>query len=926
MNRPCRTMLCMLLACAGLLAACSDRGGEGDAELVTSAKTYIEKQDYSGAVIQLKSALQKNAGNREARQMLGTVLLETGAAPEAAIEFRKALELGASPDEVQPLLARAMLVQGQFAPVLQQFAALQLDEPKALADLRTTVATAYAALGERDKARQTVVHALQAWPQHADALLLQARIVAGDGDIAGALTLVERALTVDAKHLGALVFKGDLQLHGQQDREAALATYARAVEAQPRAVAGHVALIGTLLDKPDLAGARSRFEQLKALQPAHRETQLLEARFAFIDKNFTRTRELTAQLLRRAPDDARVLQLAAANELQLRSVAGAEVYLKRLVNVQPKARQPRQQLAQIYIRKGQPGRALEVLRPLIDGPAADSDSLTLAGEALLQTGDLAGAEAHYARAVKADPQATTARTALALGQVARGKTAAGFAELEAAAAADPGIRANMALVAARLRSKDIPGALRAIEALEKKQPESPVAHTLRGSIQLQKGDTAAATVSFEKALQLDPLYVPATTSLATIDLTAGHPERAQKRYEDLLRADPRNTRALLGLAELKVRAGASKDEVTAAIERAVEANPQEAGPRILLVNHLLAHGDAKAALTAAQQATSVLPDNEDVMSALGSAQLAAGETQQALATLGRVVAAQPNSIRAHMQLAQAYLGVKDYGQTRQTLRRVLKLDPQFLPAQRGLMAVAMAEGRTDDALAVARTMQKQRPRELVGFLAEAEIQISQQRIDLAVAPLKTAFEQRPETETAVRYHGILLQADRRPEADRVATAWRQRYPKDMAFVMYLGTAAMKRDEFAQAERHFRTTVERLPNDSTALNNLAYALVRQGKPESLKYATRANELRSDDPPLMDTLAAALAVSGRLPEAVQLQRKAVSLSKDAPLYRLHLAELLVKAGDPVAAKAELESLRRLGGRFDRQAEVTALLARL
>ncbi|MDZ7592185.1 MAG: hypothetical protein U5L05_16225 [Rubrivivax sp.] len=54
--------------------------------------------------------------------------------------------------------------------------------------------------------------------------------------------------------------------------------------------------------------------------------------------------------------------------------------------------------------------------------------------------------------------------------------------------------------------------------------------------------------------------------------------------------------------------------------------------------------------------------------------------------------------------------------------------------------------------------------------------------------------------------------------------------------------------------------------------------------------------------------------------------MSLSKDAPLYRLHLAELLIQSGDRDAAKVELESLRRLGGRFDRQAEVTTLLARL
>ncbi len=145
---------------------------------LASAEAYIEKQDYAAAVIQLKSALQKNANNAEARQLLGRSLLETGDAKAAAIELRKALELGAKPSEVQPLLAKAMLAQGQARPVVQEFAAVTLDDPEASADLKTTVATAYAALGERDKARETVLPALEASPQHADAQLLHARILA----------------------------------------------------------------------------------------------------------------------------------------------------------------------------------------------------------------------------------------------------------------------------------------------------------------------------------------------------------------------------------------------------------------------------------------------------------------------------------------------------------------------------------------------------------------------------------------------------------------------------------------------------------------------------------------------------------------------------------------------------------------------------
>lgn len=913
-----------VLASVLVLSSCSR--GANEAELLASARTYVEKQDFGAAIIQLKSALQKNPQSSQARLLLGQALLDSGDATAAAIELRKALELGASATQVQPPLARALLAQNQPQQVLQQFATVKLDNAEASADLKTSVATAYAALRQRDKALETVLSALQDSPQHAAALLLRAGIYAADGDAPGAMALVDQVLVTDERHLGALLFKGELQRHHLRDRDAALATFALAAEAHPKAVAAHAAIIGMLLGQRDIDKARTQFERLKKEQPSDPETLLFEAQFAYTDGNFERARELTEQLLRAFPDDLRVLQLAGVTAMRLNSLTVAEAHLSKVIKIQPQARLPRQQLARIYNRTGQSGKALEVLSPLIDSPNADSVSLTLAGEALLQKGDLAGAETAFKRAARVDPEAMTARAALAVGQVVRGNAAAGFEELETVAAADRGIRINLALVAARLRSKDIPGALKAIDDLEKKQPNSPVAHSLRASVLLQQNDVAGATESFEKALSIDPLFYPATAGLASIELTAGNSSAAQRRFEELLRTDPRNTRALLALADMKARSGGSKDEVTAAISRAVEANPQEPEPRLLLVNHLLSHRDFKAALTAAQEAASALPDSVSVMHALGAAQMATGEIQQALTTLGRAVAAQPKSASSNMLLAEAYLSIKDYGRAKQALDRVLEVAPQHLQAQLALVTVATSESRTADALAMARSIQRQRPSESVGYFTEAEIHVGQQRNDLAVAALKTAFDRRPETETAIRYHGMLGRADRRRDADRMAAAWRQAHPKDMAFVMYLGIAAMNRGEFDQAEQLFRTTTVSMPNDAGALNNLAYALVRQGKPESLKYATRANELMPDVPALMDTLAAALGLSNRLQEAVQTQRKAVSLSKDAPLYRLHLAELLIQAGDREAAKVELESLRRLGGRFDRQAEVTALLSRL
>ena len=236
------TRLCATLASACVLAACSGAGPD-EAALLASAKTYLDKQDHAAAVIQLKTVLQKSPDNAQARLLLGRSLLESGDAATASVELQKALSLGVNPSQVQPLLAQAMLAQGEMRQVVQKFVGVHLDDAEASADMKTTVATAFAALKERDKALETVQSALKEWPGHIPASLLLARIKASDGDVPGALALVDQVLAVDAKHQGALLFKGELQRYGQRDRDAAMTTFTQAVQAHPKAVAAHEAII-----------------------------------------------------------------------------------------------------------------------------------------------------------------------------------------------------------------------------------------------------------------------------------------------------------------------------------------------------------------------------------------------------------------------------------------------------------------------------------------------------------------------------------------------------------------------------------------------------------------------------------------------------------------------------------------------------------
>jgi predicted Zn-dependent protease len=78
--------------------------------------------------------------------------------------------------------------------------------------------------------------------------------------------------------------------------------------------------------------------------------------------------------------------------------------------------------------------------------------------------------------------------------------------------------------------------------------------------------------------------------------------------------------------------------------------------------------------------------------------------------------------------------------------------------------------------------------------------------------------------------------------------------------------------------------------------------------------------------MDTMALALASEKKLPEAIEMQRAALSRAPSDPTLKLTLARLLIQSGNKASARAELEELVKLGERFRDQAEVGKLLKSL
>jgi putative PEP-CTERM system TPR-repeat lipoprotein len=895
--------------------------GDSPEAMLTSAKDYLTKNDHAAATIQLKNALTKNPNSGEARFLLGRALLDSGDPVAAEVELRKAIELKFSADQVNPVLARALLAQGQVKQ-LDEFAKMTVASPEGLADLKTTIAQSLAIQGKLDAARAAFEEAITAKGDFAPALLGMARLKVAGNDVPGARTIVDGILAKDAKNANAWLFKADL-LRAEGKYAEAVAAYEKGIEINPRALTAHAALIMIHLRdrKPDLAA-----RQLDAMQkagPKYPLTFYMQGLTAYGRKDIPAARTAVENLLKVQPENAQGLQLAGLIAYENRSDVQAQEYLRKALQKAPGLDFGRRTLVMSYLRSGQPTKAVEALQPVLHGTETLAAWLPLAGNAYMQSGDVKTAETYFQRAAKADPDNKQTQTALALSRMRTGHAEEAFADLEQIAAEDKGVSADMALIAASIRQKQFDKALKAIANFEKKQPDNPVVHNLRGGALLGKGDSEGARKSFEKALSINPAYLPAATALAQMDLLAKKPDDARKRYESVLATEPKNVQALLAIAELQARSGAKPDEIAAQIGKAVAAAPDEVAPRLALIGLHVRNKDGKKALTAVQEALAAIPDRPELLDVAGQVYQLNGDTNQALATYGKLTNLLPTTAQPYLRMAEVQVAAKNKEGARNSLNRGLSLQPDSLPMQRALIMLDVDDKQFDAALAKARDIQKKQPKLNAGYVLEGDIHVINKAWGQAANAYRAGLKAAPATDLAERLYTTLLLDNKAGDANGFADSWIKSHPKDNAFRLFLAESANKRKDFASAAAQYRSLLAAQPNNPAVLNNLAWSLGQMKDSKAVGYAEQANKLAPNQPAIMDTLGMLLVDQGNAERGLDLLAKALQLAPEAHAIRLNHAKALLKAGKKPEAKQELETLAKLGDKFPAQAEVAALL---
>jgi len=922
LSRAVRSLL--LAGAAALIVGCGP--GNDPAKLVASAKDYIAKNDRAAATIQLKNALQQAPENGEARYLLGRVLLETGDPVSAEKELRRALEYRYAAAAVVPQLAKAMLRLGQAKQVVAEFTTTTLDEPAAQAALQSEVGFAQISLGQLKEAGAAFARALAAQPGDPRARIGEARLLAIDRDLPGAMKAVEEVLAKAPGNADALGLKVEL-LVARNEREAAKQTLAQLVQADPRNLQARNALVALLIEERSYDKAQAELAAMKQVAPRDLRALYLESLLAFRQGDAAKAKTPILEVLKAAPEHLPSRLLAGSIELQLGQLGTAEDHLRRVVAAAPQASFPRIVLANVYLRQGQPAKAEETIEPVLKQEGSNPRLLQVAGEIALAKGDLTRASDYYERATAIDKDNARLRTRLAQTRFASGEIGQGFKELESASASDPAqYQADVALILAHAARREYDKALAAAATLERKQPDNPLTHDLKGRVYLLKGDRKAARESFEKALALKFDYLPAVRNLAIMDIADKQPDVARKRFDAVVAKVPGSEGALLGLAEILAGTRAPAKEVQAALERAVAANPGSVNARLALITYLGRVKDQKGAMAAAQAARTAIPNEPRILDALGVAQLAAGETNQAMTTFNALVSAQPESPAPLLRLARAQVAAKDYDSAIGSLRRAMALRPGQIGLQGDIAAVHLAAGNPREALKEARSLQAARPKEAAGFALEGELYAQQKKYGEAANAYAEALKRQASGPIAVRLLVLLQTAGKPAEASKVAAGWLRDHPKDVTVRFYLADMELRRKELLAAARAYREILAIEPKNVVALNNLAWTLGELKDPGALAVAENAYALAPRNPAIADTLGWLLVSRGDAKRGVEILAKAAAAAPGALEIRMHYAKAMLKTGDKTGAKAELEAVAGASGDSPAKAEAVELLNQL
>jgi putative PEP-CTERM system TPR-repeat lipoprotein len=896
-----------------------------DIEHVARAKAFLDKNDYRSGSIELKSALQKNPDNAEARRLLGKINLTLGNGDAAEKEFRKAIELGVAREAILVSLAEALQLQGKNKQILDEIDAPQSLDASDRARLISFRGDGWLAETKLDKARTEYEHALAIDDRSASAKLGLARVAFANKELDRAEQLVAEAIDSEPDLAKLWSFRAELE-KAKGEAEKAEVSYGRAIELRHINYADRAnrALLRVQLNKLD--GAKEDVEQIKKNAPNYFMGHYADGIVKLAEKKYPEAQAAFDESLRLNDRFGLTFYFLAASHFYQNHLEQADAALARFLAEFPGSVKGHQVMALVKFREKDFAAAKKFLVPVMRSMPTDVPTLKLMAAvefALCQSDE--GIE-YLQKVTELEPDSPITKVQLGLGMLQAGEAEKGLEALEAAIDLDPDlVQAKAYIALTHIRAKQFDKAQSVIDKLKTETQNEALPLNLEAMMYVQKNDLDSARKHFEDVLKIDPKNLTALNNLAQLAFRERRFDRATELFQAILKDHPKHIPAFIALAQIQGLSGKAA-ETEAYLTQATEADPNALLPRVLLARLYSRFGQAFKAIAQLEEVRNSYGKNPEFLATLAEAQLEGGNYVQALETAKALVAAAPKSGMSYYLLARVQAENGDVRNVRTALQKSLELDPKLLQSRLAMVRLLAQEQKLADAAKYLADLKKELPEnpEVMGL--EGMLALQQRKPQNAVNVYKSALEKFPSSGLVISLAQAQSAAGDADGALKTLRDWIQRYPRDIA-VRYLtaGLYVSKgREEDAKAELKAILGVN--PNHVPTLNDLAWLLRKENPEQALDYAEKASSLAKKSAPVMDTLAMVVIEKGQFDRALNILKDAHRIEPDNRSIRYHLAIAQEKSGLVSEARATLSELLQEHVAFDERNEAELLFKKL
>jgi len=512
-------------------------------------------------------------------------------------------------------------------------------------------------------------------------------------------------------------------------------------------------------------------------------------------------------------------------------------------------------------------------------------------------------------------------------------------------------------------------------------------------------DAERAEAALKAFVEQNPDAGKLQLALGQLYETSDRLDEARATYDKLGSKDPKSPEGMAArnrVAALDLRAG-KVDEGRAEIEKILADEPDDASA--LLLRSALRFNDAKYddAIADLRLVLRKEPNNDRALLLLAQAYVRKDDQVLAKDTYRRLLEVAPDSPEGLQQLAGLYAAGKDYADAEALLRKRLDKQPDDLVSSGRLVEVLMSQGETEKAEAEARRMTALTNQGGVGDFSLGRVLANKKDYNAAADAFRKSVAARAgdplPLEGLVR---SLLAADKKAEAisalneqlksddgqnklfakyllgniyaqegdqakaeknlqevlqekpdsvaawaalaglgkdreERIATYKRglKEVPGNLELSMLLATEYEQAKRYDDALALYEEVIKTNPDYQPAVNNLASLLLDQ-RTDKASYS-RALKLaqalaNSDNAAMLDTLGWAYYRMGQYPEAISVLERVVAKAGSFAIFRYHLGMAYFASGNTVGAKQELTEALAKASDYPGRDEARATLAKL